>query len=121
MSTVPPLNRLGVSVEFVRSQEERLRDHEVHGRPGGCLDEVGIGVLEFQRQPLESNRILIGGRPLEDWLGATAGKNPCCHVCGPNECRTLTVDGRTHEVIPAEVVIRAGLLAAAALTTSRSE
>ncbi|WP_242338448.1 MULTISPECIES: DUF2703 domain-containing protein [unclassified Anaeromyxobacter] len=85
------------------------------------LDEAEIGLQDFKREPLESNRILIGGRSIEDWLGATAGQSPCCDVCGPNECRTVTVDGRTHETIPAALIIRAGLLAAAALTTAASE
>lgn len=81
------------------------------------LDGVEMGMQEFQRQPLESNRIVIDGRSIEEWLGGTTGQSPCCDVCGPNDCRTLTVDGRTHEAIPAELIIRAGLLAAAAITT----
>lgn len=86
-----------------------------------ALNEVEIGLPEFKNRPLESNRILIGGRSLEEWLGATAGQSPCCEVCGPNECRTVTVDGQTHETIPAALVIRAGLLAAAQLTSAGSE
>jgi hypothetical protein len=85
------------------------------------LEEAELGLEEFKRQPLESNRILIGGRPIEEWPGGTAGQSPCCDVCGPNDCRTLTVDGQTHEAIPADLVVRAGLLAAAGLTASRSE
>lgn len=54
----------------------------------------------------------------EEWLGGTIGQRPCCEVCGPNECRTLTIEGRTHEAIPSELVVRAGLLAAASLTTA---
>ena len=85
------------------------------------LEEVEIGVEEFQRRPLESNRILVGGRAIEEWLGATTGQSPCCDVCGPTECRTVTVDGRTHETIPADLVIQAGLLAAASLTGTGSD
>lgn len=108
--------RCGSTGEEVRKAARAL-DQSL--RPLGiqvALEEVGIGLQEFQRQPMESNRILIDGRPLEEWLGATEGQSPCCDVCGPSECRTVTVDGQTHETIPAEVVIRAGLLAAAALT-----
>ncbi|MBC7354039.1 MAG: DUF2703 domain-containing protein [Thermogutta sp.] len=68
---------------------------------------------EFSRDPLQSNRVFIQGRPLEDWLGATVGKSPCCSVCGDAECRTLTVEGTTYESIPSELIIKAGLLAAA--------
>lgn len=79
------------------------------------LEEVELSFEEFERQPLDSNQILIGGRPIEEWLGAKAGKSPCCEVCGPNECRTLTVEGRVYEAIPQDLIIRAGLLAAAGL------
>ena len=37
------------------------------------LEEVEISSAEFERQPLESNRILLDGRPLEEWLGAETG------------------------------------------------
>ncbi len=83
-----------------------------------ALDEVEIGLEEFKRQPLESNRISIDGRSIEEWLGGTTGQSPCCDVCGPNDCRTVTVDGKTYEAIPADLIVRAGLLAAASPSTS---
>lgn len=79
------------------------------------LVEVEIPMAEFEKAPLESNRILIEGRSIEEWLGGEAGQSPCCDVCGPNDCRTLTVDGQTYESIPADLIVRAGLLAAAGL------
>lgn len=79
------------------------------------LEEVEMSGAEFKRQPLESNRILLDGRPLEEWLGAQTGQSPCCDVCGPHECRTVIVDGQPHEAIPADLIVRAGLLAAAGL------
>lgn len=69
----------------------------------------------FAAAPLESNRIWIGGAPIEWWLSATNGQSPCCDACGDADCRTLTVDGRTYEGIPAELIVKAGLLAAARL------
>ena len=36
----------------------------------------------FLKDPLQSNRIWIGGKPLEEWIGATVGKSQCCEVCG---------------------------------------
>ncbi len=85
-----------------------------------ALDEVEIGLEEFKRQPLESNRISIDGRSIEEWLGGTTGQSPCCDVCGPNDCRTVTVDGQTYEAIPADLIVRAGLLAAASSSPSVS-
>lgn len=83
---------------------------------GVVLEEGEIGPQEFKQQPLESNRITIGGRAIEEWLAGATGQSPCCDVCGPNECRTLTVGGRSFEKIPAELIIKAGMLAAAGLT-----
>ncbi len=81
-----------------------------------ALKESKISMAAFERQPLESNRILLNGRPLEEWLGAQTGQSPCCDVCGPNDCRTVTVDGKSYESIPAELIVRAGLMAAAGWT-----
>lgn len=57
----------------------------------------------------ESNRILIDGRPLEHIVpGATVTKTDCpscADLTGqPAQCIALTVDGRTHEAVPAELI-----------------
>ncbi|MFZ2624388.1 MAG: DUF2703 domain-containing protein [Propionibacterium sp.] len=88
---------------------------EVHLREGQ------LSVDEFGRAPLESNRILLKGRTLEEWIGAQTGQSPCCEVCGPNDCRTVTLEGATYESIPADLVVRAGLLAAAELLAEPDE
>lgn len=89
-----------------------------------ALDPLGVQpVLEtreiapatFMQQPDQSNRIWIGGRPLEDWLGARTGSSRCCDACGDEECRTLEINGASHEVIPEALVVRAGLIAASQL------
>ncbi len=89
-----------------------------------ALNPLGIDVLlekealspsTFSSAPLESNRIWISGKPLEEWLSATSGKSQCCSVCGDSDCRTLIVNGKTYEGIPAELIIKAGLLAASQL------
>jgi hypothetical protein len=67
--------------------------------------------------PLESNRVWIGDRPLEEWLGAEAGQNRCCGACGEHECRTVTVGDQRYEVIPRELIVKAGLMAAAQMVT----
>ena len=77
------------------------------------LTESAIALARFQLAPLESNRILLNDRTLEQWLGGQTGHSQCCDVCGPNDCRTVSVDGESYESIPAELIVRAGVLAAA--------
>lgn len=69
----------------------------------------------FAEAPLESNRLWIADVPLEHWLDATAGESPCCSACGDASCRTLKVADATYEAVPVELIIKAGLLAAAQL------
>jgi hypothetical protein len=69
----------------------------------------------FKKDPLQSNKILIAGKTLEEWLGATRGQSKCCETCGDADCRTLEYDGDIHETIPAELIVRAGITAAAYL------
>lgn len=85
------------------------------------LETQAIDERQFQAQPAESNRIWIAGKPMEDWLGASAGMSRCCSVCGDSDCRTLEVAGRTYEAVPAELLIQAGLIAAAGLVAAESE
>jgi anti-sigma factor RsiW len=87
-------------------------------RPVGIrvVNEKGeLSATEFQEDPLQSNRIWVNGRPLEDWVDGTTGQSQCCSVCGTADCRTVGVGGEVYETIPADLVIRAGLIAAAAL------
>lgn len=77
------------------------------------LEKTELSVEQFAAAPLQSNTIRIDGKLLEAWLGATTGQSPCCEVCGPNDCRTMAVGGDVYEVIPAELIVKAGLLAAA--------
>lgn len=79
------------------------------------LEKGELSLAEFKQDTLQSNAIAINGRLLEDWLGAQTGQSECCDVCGPNDCRTLNVAGVSHEVVPAELIVKAGLLAAAQL------
>lgn len=87
-------------------------------RPLGITPTLETRALDqatFEGSPGESNRIWIGGRPFEDWLGATVGTSQCCSVCGDNECRTVKVDGDTFEAVPEMLIVKAGLAAAASL------
>ncbi|MDT8419220.1 MAG: DUF2703 domain-containing protein [Desulfuromonadales bacterium] len=69
----------------------------------------------FKEDPLKSNCIWIQEKPLEEWIGANVGRSQCCDVCGEAECRTVSTGQKTFETIPAQIIIQAGLLAAADL------
>jgi hypothetical protein len=74
------------------------------------LDTRALTSQEFAQDPLQSNRVWIDNKPLEQWLKAETGASPCCESCGEAECRTLAVQGQTYETIPAELIIKAALL-----------
>jgi hypothetical protein len=79
------------------------------------LEKRELTTQAFQRDPSQSNRLLLNGRPLEEWLGLKVGQSPCCETCGDAECRTLETGGQVYETIPANLIIQAGLQAAAKL------
>lgn len=85
------------------------------------LEKSEISVMKFKEDPLQSNQILINDNPLENWIVGKVGQSPCCDVCGPSECRTVVVEGEIYEVIPADLVIKAGLLAASHLIGTKSD
>ena len=68
---------------------------------------------QFNQDPGASNRIWIADQPLEEWLGASTGTIPCCSVCGDAACRTLECGNQSYDAIPPQLIIKAGLLAAA--------
>ncbi|MCL6584738.1 MAG: DUF2703 domain-containing protein [bacterium] len=77
------------------------------------LEKGIIDVSTFIKDPLASNRIWIDNRPLEEWLGAQVGQSYCCSSpCLDEECRTITVEGQIYETIPADLIVKAGLIAA---------
>lgn len=84
------------------------------------LEKKELSLSEFKEAPLQSNRIWINDRPLEDYLGGSVGQSPCCDVCGPSECRTVEIEGQTYETIPSQVIIQAGLTAATQLVNPRN-
>ena len=81
------------------------------------LEKEELSVTEFKKDPSQSNRIWINNRLLEDWIEGTVGHSPCCDVCSPHDCRTVEVEGQIYETIPAEIIIKAGLLAASQLVS----
>jgi len=87
----------------------------------GALAPLGIEVFiekseltleEFRNNPVSSNRILFNGRLLEDLVKAKTGQSLCCDVCGDEECRTIEAGGESLEIVPAELIIKAGMAAA---------
>ena len=79
------------------------------------FDKKALSPSTFSKDPVQSNRIWIAGEPIEKWLLATTGKSQYCSTCRDSECRTVKVDGKTYEAIPAELIVKAGLLASAQL------
>jgi hypothetical protein len=104
--------RCGDTGESVRRAAEAL---QAELGPSG----VAVRLVEKALPPFavnESNRVFFNGRALEDILGARVGMNPCrscCELLGAEtDCRTLILDGRVHEALPEELLLRAGRLAA---------
>lgn len=86
--------------------------------PLGIEPQLQVADIEeeaFTASPLESKRIWIAGRPMEDWLAGSVGSSQCCSVCGDSDCRTLQIQGTSYEAIPANLLVKAKLLAAAEL------
>lgn len=110
--------RCGATETQVRQAVETLK---LALAPLGIAPRLEVGTLDdvtFRTNPSESNRIWIGGRPMEDWLDAGVGSSRCCSVCGEAECRTVEVEGQTYETIPEQLIVKAGLLAAAQIVTA---
>lgn len=76
------------------------------------LQKEEISKKEFEKEPSTSNAVYINKRPLEEWLDGDTGKSECCDVCGDEDCRTIIINGKEHEVVPSELIIEAGLKAA---------
>ncbi len=76
------------------------------------LTKKAIRPETFKKYVLQSNKIVIAGRTLEEWLGAETGQSRCCEVCGDAECRTVEYADQSHEMVPADLIVKAGLIAA---------
>lgn len=75
----------------------------------------------FKANPSESNRIWIAGKPMEEWINASVGSSPCCSVCGDSKCRTVDVGGTAYEVVPKDLLVRAGLVAALTINAQQGK
>jgi len=77
------------------------------------LEKDELSLKQFKKKPSASNSIQFNGVPLEELLKAETGQSQCCGACGDKECRTLELKGVLYEVIPTNLIVRAGLIAAA--------
>ena len=82
------------------------------------LVKESLDILGFNQNPLQSNSIWINGKLIEEWFGGKTGKSKCCDVCGDSECRTISLGENTFESIPENLIVKAGLIAAADLIES---
>ncbi len=111
-NTCPRCSDTGDNVERVFNKlEQSLSSLNIEVE----LKKETLDLSIFTKDPLQSNRIWIKGKPMEEWIGATVGKSQCCDVCGDAECRTISIGSNTFETIPENLIIRACLLAAAEL------
>lgn len=85
------------------------------------LKKEEIPLSTFKKNPLESNRIWINGRALEDYLKGKTGKSPCCDVCGPSDCRTIIVQGSTYETVHESLIVKAALFAVTELLSNNKK
>lgn len=114
-------NRCGMTYDALQPAVAKLK--EALGPLGiePTLEIKEIDEKSFQADPSTSNRIWIAGRPLEEWLDARVGSSRCCSVCGYSNCRTVEIAGTVFESIPEDLILKAGLVAAAQLLTPKGE
>lgn len=104
--------RCSAAEDEVRKAARRLALALMPRQIAVSLEDEVIDPAAFAADPSVSNRIWVGNRPLEDWVGANVGQSPCCGSCGDAECRTVEVDGEVYETIPADMIVLAGMMAA---------
>ncbi|MCX7917047.1 MAG: DUF2703 domain-containing protein [bacterium] len=85
------------------------------------FEKEAISVEEFKENTLLSNQIWINDVSLEELVEGKVGKSKCCDVCGPSECRTIEIDEKVYEAIPAELIIKGGLFASSQLITEKTD
>ena len=70
-----------------------------------------LSLEEFKKNPIGSNQISFNGKLLEDLIEAKIGQSKCCDVCEDEECRTIEIKGESYEVVPSDLIVKAGLVA----------
>jgi hypothetical protein len=92
------------------------------------LGAMGIKVRLDEKMPsavakkTNGTQMWIGGVPLETWLGAqnVPSSMSCCagEAKGSGGCQSLSMAGQTYSVIPADLIVRAGMMAGEQLRSS---
>ncbi len=100
--------RCGSTENELERAIEGLKRHGIEVK----LTKKEISKKKFEKNPQESNKIMINDHPLEYWLGADTGKSRCCSTCGDSDCRTVELGDQTYETIPADLIVKAGMKAA---------
>ncbi|HEQ98221.1 MAG TPA: DUF2703 domain-containing protein [candidate division Zixibacteria bacterium] len=104
-------DRCGATEVELKKAMEMLEEKGVKAE----LNPAEISVEDFTKNCSESNRIWINDKPIEEVLEATVGASKCSGVCTSHKadatCRTLVLDGKSYESIPAELIVKAGLMA----------
>lgn len=76
------------------------------------LESREISHDEFLKDTSKSNEITINGKTVESLLEGKTGSSQCCNECGDNQCRTVDIGDQSYEVIPEDLIVRAGIVAA---------
>ena len=81
--TCPRCTDTGDTVESAYHKlKKSLRDLDIEV----VLSKETLDFSIFTKDPLQSNRIWIAEKPLEELIGANVGQSKCCDVCGDSEC-----------------------------------
>ena len=88
--------RCGSTEEALRKAESTLKQSLALLGIEVILEKEELSVTEFKKDSLQSNRIWINNRLLEDWIEGRVGHSPCCDVSGPHDCRTVEVEGQIY-------------------------
>ena len=107
-----PCERCGSTEQEVKKAASSLKQKLNPLGIDVSLVKKGIDPESFKKDVLQSNKILIAGKKLEEWLGAGTGQSLCCEVCGDAECRIVEFADQTYETIPPHLIVKAGLRAA---------
>lgn len=83
------------------------------------LEKEEISNVNFEKDPLISNQIIINEKPLEEWLNARTGQSSCCDVCKDNDCRTIEIGDIVYEIVPYDLILKACLQALSKLESNR--